>query len=68
MSTPLHFRIPEAADHLRIGKTMLYDLIAKGRIHVVKIGTRSVITARELERFSASLEAEPPQKPKRKRA
>ena len=46
------FTISEAAQFLRISKTLLYKLIRRGRIKTVKIGARRrIVRAGELERF-----------------
>lgn len=45
------FSANEAADHLRIGRTLLYALIASGKLRPAKLGDRTVFTGRELLRF-----------------
>ena len=47
------FSVPEAAQHLRISRAFLYQLIANKRIRPFKIGARSLVTGRELSRFVA---------------
>ncbi len=52
-SEPLRpcFTIREAAQFLRISRTLLYKLIREGRIKTVKIGARRIVRGAELERF-----------------
>lgn len=45
------FTIREAAQYLRISRALLYQLIRKGQIRTVKIGTRTILRGTELERF-----------------
>jgi excisionase family DNA binding protein len=40
---------------LAISRTSLYDLIARGEINVIKIGTRTLVPAAELEAFQQRL-------------
>lgn len=48
----------EAARVLRIGKTSLYELVKRGDLAKVKIGTKTVrIPRAEIERYLASLTA-----------
>ena len=47
--------IPDAIHVLGIGRSTLYDLIATGEIHVVKIGRRTLIAHDELERYVTRL-------------
>lgn len=47
----LLYRIDEAAKMLAISRSALYELLATGQIKKLKIGSRSVIAAAELERF-----------------
>lgn len=37
--------IPEAAEALGIGRTLVYDLIASGRLRTVKVGRRRLVPA-----------------------
>ena len=47
--------VPDAIHVLGIGRSTLYDLIASGEIHVVKIGRRTLIAHDELERYVKTL-------------
>lgn len=45
-------KVPEAAELLRVPRSRMYALVAKGEIPAVRIGERSIrINRRELERF-----------------
>jgi excisionase family DNA binding protein len=48
---PSCFTVSEAAQYLRISRAFFYQLIRSGRIRTVKIGTRTIVRAAELERF-----------------
>jgi len=48
---PPCFTIGEAAQYLRISRALLYQLIRKGRIKTIKIGSRTIVRGAELERF-----------------
>jgi excisionase family DNA binding protein len=50
------FSVAEAAQHLRISRAFLYELIAAKRIKPFKLGTRSLITGKEIVRFLATAE------------
>lgn len=57
--TPLLYNVPDSCFILgKISKQMLYRQIHEKRIHPVKIGTRSLFTMPELERFVAECERE----------
>lgn len=45
----LLYSIPECERELGIGKTMVYRLVAKGRLDLVKIGNRSLITGKSMQ-------------------
>ncbi len=47
----LAFTPEETADILTVGRTSVYGLMKDGRLHPVKIGTKSVISRFEIERF-----------------
>ena len=55
MTTPLLHSIQSSTQILGIGRSSLYGLIAKGKIHTVKIGRRALITDREIRRYVESL-------------
>ncbi|MBT0668934.1 helix-turn-helix domain-containing protein [Novosphingobium profundi] len=40
---PISVRIPEACRLTGIGRSKLYELIAEGRIEVVKVGTMTLV-------------------------
>jgi excisionase family DNA binding protein len=56
-STPtrLLWDIPEAGDVLRVGRTTVYELIARGELDAVHIGRRRLITASSVEAYVARL-------------
>jgi excisionase family DNA binding protein len=47
--------LDQSAAYLRISVSGLYRLVRSGKLKISKIGNRSVISGRELERFTASL-------------
>jgi excisionase family DNA binding protein len=49
------FSVEDAATHLRISKSYLYELVAAGKLKLSKIGKRSIVTGRELARYVKSL-------------
>lgn len=51
----LAHRIPEAAARIGIGRTKLLEEVAAGRICVVRVGRRVLVTEHELRRYVASL-------------
>jgi excisionase family DNA binding protein len=54
---PLSVRIPEACRMTGIGRSKLYELIAEGEIHIVKVGTITLVPVRSLRSFLARREA-----------
>ncbi|BBY54209.1 helix-turn-helix domain-containing protein [Mycobacterium koreense] len=46
--------VPEAADALRVGRTMVYAMLRDGRLSGVKIGRRRLVPAAEIDRLIAS--------------
>lgn len=52
-----NFTIVEAADHLRVSRSMVYRLIEAKKLALRKIGSRSIITGAELARFLSRPEA-----------
>jgi excisionase family DNA binding protein len=50
---PLAYSIPEVADELRCSISHVYELIARGHLRRVKIGTRTLVRADELDRLLA---------------
>ena len=51
---PIATPVANACRRLGIGRTKLYELIAKGEIRSIKIGTRTLIPETELQRFVAA--------------
>ena len=50
------FSAREAAEHMRISRSMLYKLIGARRLIPVKIGSCTIITGAEIERCIARLQ------------
>lgn len=50
------YRVREAADVLAISRSRFYELVAEGRIRVLKEGARTLVRRRELERYLDDLE------------
>lgn len=48
---PLAYSIKEASRATSLGRTRLYQLIAAGRLEVVKIGNRTLIPAHALHKL-----------------
>lgn len=49
--------IPEACETLKLGRTKIYALIAKGEITARKAGKKTLIEKSELERWVSTLPA-----------
>ena len=49
------FSVAEAAAHLRISKSYLYELVEAKKIKLAKIGKRSMVKGTELRRYIHSL-------------
>lgn len=47
--------INETARILGVGRTKIYELVAKGRLKLVKIDRRSLITSASIEKFLMEL-------------
>jgi excisionase family DNA binding protein len=47
--------LAEVSDKLRVSRRTVERLVAAGRIRVIRIGRRVLVTDRELESFIASL-------------
>lgn len=45
------FTINEAAQHLKISRAYLYQLIGAKQIKIAKLGSRSIIPGAEVQRF-----------------
>lgn len=53
-TTPsLAHTVPDACRRLGIGRTLTYQLIAKGELRTIKIGSRTLIPESELQRLVA---------------
>jgi len=50
-----HYSVPETCHTLGISRSQLYKLVSVGDIRPVKIGSRTLFTNREIERFSDDL-------------
>lgn len=48
---PQAFTVEEAAERLRIGRTLMYDLIRRGEVGTIQLGRRRVVPASELDRL-----------------
>lgn len=46
------FTIDEAADQLRVSRSMIFKLLRKGKLARIKIGTRTVITGDAIDRMT----------------
>jgi excisionase family DNA binding protein len=56
-ATRLLYPIPDAQAQLGIGRSTVYELIAKGDLQTVKIGSRTLISHDELVRYVDRLKA-----------
>lgn len=45
------FTVVEAADHLRVSRSMIFKLIRAGRLVPTKIGTRTLISGAAIDRL-----------------
>jgi excisionase family DNA binding protein len=52
---PILLTVEEAADALRIGRSMMYELIAAGTVRTVRVGRLRRITPTALRAYVASL-------------
>ena len=50
----LLFSVPEAAQHLRISRTMIFKLLRQGKLTPTKIGTRTLISGAAIDRLLAA--------------
>jgi len=50
-----HYSVPETCYTLGISRSQLYKLVSVGDIRPIKIGSRTLFTDREIERFSDDL-------------
>jgi excisionase family DNA binding protein len=49
------FSVEDAAAHLRVSRSFVYELAADKKIKFSKIGKRTVVTGREMARFVKNL-------------
>jgi excisionase family DNA binding protein len=54
---PLLYRVDEAAEALRLSRSVLYELIRSGRLRTVKAGRRRLVPVAALTEYVASLDA-----------
>ncbi|MFF5082487.1 helix-turn-helix domain-containing protein [Actinoplanes sp. NPDC000266] len=57
-TSPRVLRVEEAARELRIGRSLVYDLIRTGRLRSFKVGSRRLIPAAAIEETIANLSRE----------
>jgi excisionase family DNA binding protein len=50
------YRVSEAAEVLAISRSRFYELVAEGRIRVLKEGARTLVRRIELERYLDALD------------
>lgn len=50
------YRVREAAQAIAISRSRFYELVAEGRIRVLKEGKRTLVRRAELERYLDALE------------
>lgn len=55
---PMLLTIPEAAETLRIGRTLVYELISAGELEIVHIGRASRVPLEALRDFVAARRAQ----------
>jgi len=53
---PLLYRVEEAAEALRVGRTVVYELIRCGALRTVKVGTRRLVPVEALREYVAGLD------------
>ncbi len=53
---PVLYRVEEAAEALRIGRTVVYELIRCGALRTVKVGTRRLVPVEAVREYVASLD------------
>lgn len=58
MNEPLLNPLPEAIRRLGFGRSKVYEEIAAGNLHVVKVGRRTLIAETELQRYVRQLTEE----------
>ena len=51
------YRVSEAAQVLAISRSRFYELVAEGRIRILKEGSRTLVRRSELERYLDDLDS-----------
>ena len=52
---PALLRLPDACRFIGVGRSKFYELVGRGEIEVVKVGTRTLVPKVSLEKFVRSL-------------
>ena len=52
---PVLYRVDEAAEALRISRSVIYELIRSGQLRTVKVGRRRLVPVQALDDYVASL-------------
>lgn len=53
---PVLYRVEEAAEALRMSRSLIYELIRSGQLRTVKVGRRRLVSVRALEEYVRALE------------
>ena len=53
---PVLYEVDEAAEALRLSRSLLYELIRSGRLRTVKAGRRRLVPVSALDEYVASLD------------
>jgi excisionase family DNA binding protein len=54
---PVVYRVEEAAEALRLSRSIVYELIRSGRLRTVKVGSRRLVPVEALSEYVAELGA-----------
>ena len=54
MTEPLALNVPEAARLAGVGRSTIYTEISSGKLKIIKVGRRTIITMEELRSWLAS--------------